>query len=299
MCIRDRVGMGQDLYRNYYFVKEIYDQADEFLGFSISKICFEGPMEELTKTDKSQLAIFITSIAVAEVARYKGVLDGYEIAATCGLSLGEYTALVFAGSLSFIDALRIVHHRGIFMQQACEKSPSGMVSVIGLEHKQVEELVEETRKGGVLVAANYNSPTQVAVSGDLSALERFEAAAKEAGAARVVRLAVAGAFHSPLMSSAAKRLIPFIDSAPLKKPNVKFLSNVTGDFESEPDKIKENLKLQVDHPVRWSQTMQKILDTGVRTFFEFGPGTVLSGIIKKMEKDVVTRAFLANDSFKK
>jgi [acyl-carrier-protein] S-malonyltransferase len=293
------VGMGADLYREFYFVKELYDAADDFLNIPISKICFEGPMDELTKTDNSQLAIFITSCAVSEVARYKGLLDGYEIAAVCGLSLGEYSALAFAKSISFIDALRIVHHRGVFMQQACDKTPSGMVSVLGLDHKTVEELVEKARGDGVLVAANYNSPTQVAVSGDFKSLERFQNLVKEYGKGKVVKLTVAGAFHSPLMSPAAQRLKQFLDFTEFKTPKYPFISNVTGEFESDPLKIKENLKLQVDHPVRWSQSMQKILDSGVRTFFEFGPGTVLSGIVKKMADNVVTRAFLSSDSFTK
>jgi len=295
-----KVGMGADLYEKFDFVKGIYDEADSLLGFSLSKLCFEGPSEELTRTDRAQLAILVTSYAVVEVARRKGILDGYEVAATCGLSLGEYTALLFADALSFSDALRIVKHRGEFMQDACDARPSGMVSVIGLDHSKVEELVEEMRGGGVLVAANYNSPLQVAVSGDITALRRFQEAAKSMGAKRVVPLKVAGAFHSQLMDTAATRLAPFIDEAEIRRPTVPFLSNVTGDFEAAPDRIKENLKLQVNHPVLWSQSMEKILSTGVRTFFELGPGTVLSNLVRRIAtEDVRTKAFLNAESLEK
>ena len=295
-----KVGMGADLYEKFDFVREIYDEADSFLGFPLSRLCFEGPFEELTRTDRAQLAILVTSYAVAEVARRKGALDGYEVAATCGLSLGEYTSLLFAEALSFPDALRIVKHRGEFMQDACDARPSGMVSVIGLNHSTVEELVEDVRGGGVLVAANYNSPLQVAVSGDITALNRFQEAAKAAGAKRVVPLKVAGAFHSQLMDTAAARLAPFIDEAEIRRPTVPFLSNVTGEFETDPDRIKENLKLQVNHPVLWSQSMEKILSTGVRTFFELGPGTVLSNLVRRTAtEDVRTEAFLNVESLEK
>lgn len=295
-----KVGMGADLYERFDFVREIYDEADSSLGFSLSKLCFEGPLEELTRTDRAQLAILVTSYAVVQVARRGGILDGYEVAATCGLSLGEYTALLFAESLSFSDALRIVKHRGEFMQDACDAEPSGMVSVIGLEHGRVEELVEEAKEDGVLVAANYNSPLQVAVSGDLAALRRFQELAKGAGAKRVIPLKVAGAFHSRLMDTAAARLAPFINEAELEKPTIPFISNVTGDIESEPERIKENLKLQVNHPVLWSQSMEKILGTGVRTFFELGPGTVLSNLVRRTAtEEVKTVAFLSVESLEK
>lgn len=295
-----RVGMGADLYEKYEFVRRIYDQADESLGFSLSKLCFEGPIEELTKTNRAQLAILVTSYAVSEVARHNGIFNDHKVAATCGLSLGEYTALVFAESLPFHDALRIVKHRGEFMQNACNIRPSGMVSVIGLKHPEVDELVERAREDGVLLPANYNSPLQVAVSGDIEALERFQRLAKEAGAKRVVPLKVAGAFHSELMDEAARSLAPFIEEVELQRPKVPFLSNVTGDFETDPKRIKENLKLQVNHPVLWSQSIEKILSMGVRTFFELGPGTVLSNLVRRTATDEVrTEAFLSVESLEK
>jgi len=284
-----KVGMGKDLYEEFEFVRRIYNQANDILGFDITRLCFEGPLEELTRTDRSQVAILITSYAALEVARHKGLLETVDVAATCGLSLGEYTALVFAGVLPFEDALRIVERRGAFMQQACDAQASGMVSVIGLDFATVERLVEQTRGEGVLVAANYNSPKQLAVSGDTDALLRFEEAAKRAGAKRVVRLRVAGAFHSPLMSPAARKLAPFIDNTTFSKPQIPFLSNVTGDFCDDPNTIKENLKKQVDHPIKWAQSIQNILDKGIREFWEVGPGTVLSGLLRRGWADYETK----------
>ena len=294
-----KVGMGRDLYEEYQFVRRIYEQANDVLGFDITRLCFEGPLEELTRTDRSQVAILVTSYAALEVARHKGLLENVEVAATCGLSLGEYTALVFANVLTFEDALRIVERRGVFMQQACDAQASGMVSVIGLDFATVERLVEETRENGVLVAANYNSPNQLAVSGDVEALSRFEEAAKRAGAKRVIRLRVAGAFHSPLMSPAARKLAPFINNTTFSKPQLPFLSNVTGDFCDDPHAIKENLKKQVDHPIKWAQSIQKILDTGVREFWEVGPGTVLSGLLRRgwTDYEIKTRNFCDVSSF--
>jgi len=276
-----KVGMGKDLYQEFEFVRRIYNQANDILGFDITRLCFEGPIEELTRTDRSQVAILVTSYAALQVARYKGLFETVDVAATCGLSLGEYSALVFANVLSFEDTLRIVERRGVFMQQSCDAQASGMVSVIGLDFATVERLVEQTREDGVLVAANYNSPKQLAVSGDSETLLRFEEAAKKAGAKRVIRLRVAGAFHSPLMSPAAHKLAPFIDNTTFSKPQIPFLSNVTGDFCNDPNTIKENLKKQVDHPIKWAQSIQKILDMGIREFWEVGPGTVLSGLLRR------------------
>ena len=292
-----KVGMGKDLHDRYDYVREIYAKADEILGFPISGLCFEGPLEELTKTNRSQPAILVTSVAALEVAKRHGLFERIDVAAAAGLSLGEYTALVFAEALTFEDALRVVERRGTFMQQACDAAPSGMVSVIGLDFTTVERLVEETREDGVLVAANYNSPLQVAVSGDVEALDRFEAAAAGAGAKRVVRLRVAGAFHSSLMTPAAERLAPFIDEADVRAPRYPFLANVTGDFCDDPVAIKENLKAQVNHPVRWSQSIQRVADAGVRTFWEIGPGTVLSSLVRRTVRDARTRNFISADSF--
>ena len=294
-----KVGMGKDLFEEFDFVREIYGEADGVVGYEISRLCFEGPIEELTRTDRAQAGIFVTSFAALEVARRKGLFEGVEVAATCGLSLGEYTALVFAGVLSFEDALRIVERRGTFMQEACEAQPSGMVSVIGLDFDAVERLVDESRGEGVLVAANYNSPQQVAVSGDMEALSRFEKAAKKAGAKRVIRLRVAGAFHSALMTPAAQKLAPFIDNVSFAKPQIPFICNVTGDFCDDPHHIRENLKKQVDHPIRWAQSMQRILDTGVREFWEMGPGTVLSGLLRRGWRDyqIRTRNFCELETF--
>jgi [acyl-carrier-protein] S-malonyltransferase len=290
------VGMGKDLYQKFDYVRQIYDAADQIVGFKLSRICFEGPEGELTATKVSQPAIFVTSLAALEVfRRVKGSEDS--VFATCGLSLGEYTALVFAGSVSFEDALRVVQKRGQFMQEACDASPGGMISVIGLPFEKVEEIVRKVAEKGVISPANYNSPAQVALSGDNSALEEASALAKEAGAKRVVPIKVAGAFHSALMTPAARRLEPFLKESQIRRPEINFISNVTGKFASSGEEVRNNLVAQVDHPVLWSQSMELLLTEGVRKFYEIGPGNVLSGLLRRISDSAEVISLCSVESF--
>lgn len=289
------VGMGRDIHDANDYVQDIYAKAAQVLGYDIANLCFEGPIEELTLTSISQPAILTTSFAVLEVLRRSGNLP--KAAATAGLSLGEYTSLVFAGSLTFEQALTLVDKRGRFMQEACDNSNGSMVSVIGLDHDQVEEIVNRAAEKGVVCAGNYNSPQQIAVSGDRMALEEVSKLAQEAGAKRIIPLNVAGAFHSELMSPAAQKLAPFIEEAEIRKPEVRFISNVTGEFAESPEEIKKNLIRQVDNPVKWSQSMKLLLSEGMRDFLEIGPGKVLAGLMRRIDSNAVVRSLSTLESF--
>lgn len=292
------VGMGKDIYDAETYVKEIYGKANQILGYDIAKLCFEGPIEELTRTSVSQPAILTTSIAALEVLRRSGKPNPCpEPAATAGLSLGEYSALVFAGSLSFEGALSLVDKRGRFMQEACDATNGSMVSVIGLEHGQVEEIVNLAKEKGVVCAGNYNSPQQVAVSGDRAALEEITRLANEAGAKKVVPLKVAGAFHSEFMSPAARKLAPYIEQAEVRKPEIRFVSNVTGSFAESPEEIKQNLIRQVDSPVKWCQSMQLLIEEGIREYLGIGPGRVLAGLMRRIDSEATVKSLLSVESF--
>lgn len=290
------VGMGKDLYQKFDYVRELYHSADRILGFKVSKICFEGPENELTATIVSQPAILVTSFAALEVFRRTGGSEN-SVSATCGLSLGEYTALVYAGSLTFEDALRLVQRRGAYMQEACDASPGGMVSVIGLPFDKVEEIVRKAAEKGVISCANYNSPQQVALSGDSRALEEASRLAKEAGAKRVIPLKVAGAFHSALMTPAARKLEPFLKEAQIRRPEMKSVSNATGKFAQTEEEVGNNLIAQVDHPVFWSQSMELLLTEGVQKFYEIGPGNVLAGLIKRISDSAEAVSLCSLESF--
>jgi [acyl-carrier-protein] S-malonyltransferase len=287
--------MGKDIYDSHDYVKELYGKANEILGYDIAKLCFEGPIEELTRTSVSQPAILTTSVAALEVLRRTKDLP--EPAATCGLSLGEYSSLVYAGSLSFEDALFLVDKRGRFMQEACDDSDGSMVSVIGLSHAKVEEIVAQSAEKGVICAGNYNSPLQIAVSGDRAALEEVSRLASEADAKRVIPLKVAGAFHSKLMSPAAEKLAPFVREADVRRPEVPFISNVTGEFTESPDEIRQNLIKQVDNPVKWSQSMELLLSKDIKSFLEIGPGSVLAGLMRRIDSSATVTSLLGLESY--
>jgi [acyl-carrier-protein] S-malonyltransferase len=290
------VGMGKDLYQKFDYVRQIYDTADKIVGFKLSRVCFEGPEDELTATRVSQPAILVTSVAALEVFRRTRGSEN-SVFATCGLSLGEYTALVYAGSLAFEDALRLVQRRGAFMQESCDSNPGGMISVIGLSFEKVEEIVKRAAVKGIISAANYNSSQQVALSGDNSALEEASRLAKEAGAKRVIPLKVAGAFHSALMTPAARKLEPFLKEAQTRRPEINFISNVTGKFVSTEEEVRNNLIAQVDHPVLWSQSMELLITEGVQKFYEIGPGNVLAGLLKRISDSAEAVSFCSLDSF--
>lgn len=278
------VGMGADLCEKHPRARDLYARANELLDFDLVELCFRGPADDLQSTRYSQPAILVTSLAFLDVLRNDTRLGQVQVSATAGLSLGQYTALVFAGVMRFEDAVTLVYRRGQAMEAAGRINPGGMLSVLGLTHEQVEKVVEQARQKGRIAAANYNSPDQVAVSGEEPALAEAERLANEAGARMVVRLKVSGAFHSELMAPAAEELRRALEEVVLGPPQVPVVDNVTADFLASPDQIKHLLVQQLDHPVRWSQSMQKLLAAGVQEFYEIGPGRVLAGLMKRIDR---------------
>lgn len=277
-------GMGAAIVEASPAAKAVMDRANEALGFDLASICREGPAERLEATDICQPAILATSAAVVEALRAERGLKTEDFASTAGLSLGEYTALWFAGGLSLEDALRLVHRRGQAMQEASEQNPSGMISLLGASREQAAELAKTASDAGVMVAANFLGPGQVAVSGAAAALDRAESVAKEMGIRRAVRLKVAGAFHSPLMASATDALREALGAVEIATPKIPFFTNVTGDVVSDPEQIRQHLADQVTSPVMWEDTMASFLKSGVTTFVEPAPGKVLTSLLRKMDR---------------
>ena len=273
------VGMGKDLYANYPQAKEAFDKANAVLKFDLAKLCFEGPQEELSATRNSQAAILTASLASMKAFEASGLYSQYNAKFSLGLSLGEYTALVTAGSITFEDALVLVRKRGEFMEEASRKNPGKMACVIGLEMKLTEELC----KGIGCEIANLNCPGQIVVSGKTNNIELFASLAKEKGAKRVIMLEVSGPFHSSLMTSARDKLKDFIDKVTILPPKIPFVSNVDAKIQSEPSKIKENLIAQVNSRTLWEESIRLVSASGVKTFLEVGPGQVLKGLAKKID----------------
>ena len=280
-----KVGMADELLDHHAAARELFDKADEVLGYSLSTLCREGPEEELTRTDRAQSAIYVTSAAAVVAAEAKGSFKCSTAVATAGLSLGEYTALWFAGALSFEDGLRLVHRRGSAMQAASEAVPSGMVSLLGADRPLAEKVCDQARGDGVLVVANLNSPGQVVVSGDQEACSRVPHIAKELGLRRAIPLKVAGAFHSPLMGPACKALESALVDTPITDPRIKVFSNVTGAPVGGADEIRDILAKQVVSPVLWENSMRAMLADGVNVFHEPPPGRTLAGMMKKIDRD--------------
>jgi [acyl-carrier-protein] S-malonyltransferase len=279
------VGMGRSIAEKLSAARHLYEQADDILGFGLSRLCFEGPAAELDTTAVSQPAIFVTSLAALELLRAENpqAIDSCEIAA--GLSLGEYTALVFAGALSFADGLRVVKRRGEAMQQASDATPSGMVSVLLLEREKVESIRDRAAAAGQIEIANYLCPGNLALSGEKAACEKAaELASAEGG--KPVTLAVAGAFHTSLMKPADERLAEALASVALAKPRIPVISNVDAQAHDDPETIRKNLVRQVVSPVRWEDSMRSMLSQGVSQFFEIGPGKVLRGLLKRIDRKV-------------
>ncbi len=273
------VGMGRDLAGAFPVCRELYERADEVLGRDLSRICFEGPQEELTRSDNAQAAIFVTSAACALVFRKeRGDLG---VAATAGLSLGEYTALYFAGVLTFEDTLRVLRERGRFMQDACELNPGAMISVIGLDRVALEEVC---RKSGTEIA-NINSPVQIVLSGSVDSIDKAAPLLNEAGARRAIRLNVAGAFHSSLMNPAAERLEEFLTTVSFKEPKFPVLSNVTGEPHGGAEQIRAQMVAQVNSSVQWVRTIEWMRGYGVNCYAECGPGKVLTGLVRRIDKE--------------
>jgi len=281
------VGMGKALYEQYPIAKELFDKADKILGFSLSKLCFEGPEEELNKTNICQPALLVTSYVAMAVLKQTNALPEWSCSA--GLSLGEYTALAAAEALSFEDAVKIVERRGTFMQQDCDRVKSTMASVIGLERAKIEEVLATI--SGIVVVANLNSPGQIAISGEVAAVAQASEKLTAAGARKVIPLKVAGAFHSPLMKPAEEKLKLELAKINVKVPAKQVISNVTADYVKSAEEIKGNLSRQVSNPVLWADSMQKLIADGYDNFYEIGPGKVLTGLMKKINPNVATTNF--------
>ena len=274
--------MGKKLYEQESRARELFQRANTILGFDLTKICFEGPQDELNKTNICQPAILVTSLVAFEVMKLKGQLPDWSCSA--GLSLGEYTALVAAEALSFDDAVRLVERRGAFMQQDCDKTKSTMASVLGLDRQKIQGVC--TAVGGIVGVANINSVDQIVISGELNAVQQASVKLTEAGAKRVILLKVAGAFHSPLMKPAQDKLKIELAKVSIKQPVKDVISNVTADYVKSPEQIRDNLSRQVASPVLWADSMQKLVNDGYDNFYEIGPGKVLSGLIKKVSDKV-------------
>jgi len=276
------VGMGQDVAATFPVAAETFVRADEVLGFSLSRLCFEGPADRLNATDIQQPAIFATSVAIFRAAQRKGVLPSDGFAAMGGLSLGEYTALHLAGALSFEDGLRLVYRRGQLMQQAAEAAPGGMLSIMGLDEAQALALCERAASKGRIGPANFNCPGQIVVSGDLAACEAATAIVEEFGG-KAVPLKVAGAFHSELMRPAAEALRAALANTDIRPPAVPVIANVDTEYHRDPAAIRDALYRQVFNPVRWQACVERLIADGCDTFWEIGPNRVLTGLLRKIK----------------
>ena len=280
------VGMGEDLWKNFPYVKDLFEEANEILGFDLKRLCFEGPESELKKTENTQVCVFLVSLASALVVEKElGLRSDY----LAGHSLGEYTALCVAGVIPFREALRLVRKRGEFMRDSCPEGVGAMAALLGLERDRAFELCQKARREGeVLVPANFNCPGQIVISGHKEAVERAISMVKEFGGKKAVLLEVSGAFHSPLMEEASKKLEEFLRGIEFNGFKVPVVSNVNAEPYSDPQKAKELLVLQVKSPVLWEDSIRRLVALGVNTFVELGPGKVLTGLIKRTVPEIKT-----------
>jgi [acyl-carrier-protein] S-malonyltransferase len=276
-------GMGKNLYDTSSLAKELFEQANGILGFSITDLMFAGTEEDLKQTKVTQPAIFLHSVILA-----KTLGDSFKPEMVAGHSLGEFSALVANGALSFADGLVLVSKRAQAMQKACELEPSTMAAILGLDDEVVEKVCNEISE--VVVPANYNSPGQIVISGSIMGIDLAIEKLTALGAKRAIKLTVGGAFHSPLMEPARVELEKAIDATSFNNPICPVYQNVTAMAVTDPGQIKENLKLQLTAPVKWTQTVKNMLAGGATSFTEVGPGTVLQGLIKKVDRQVVTQS---------
>ncbi|WP_335965602.1 ACP S-malonyltransferase [Galbibacter sp. PAP.153] len=272
------VGMGQELYEKSDLAKELFEQANNILGFSITDIMFQGTAEDLKQTKVTQPAVFLHSVILSKVLG-----NTFKPAMVAGHSLGELSALVANNTLTFEDGLQLVSRRAMAMQKACEITPSTMAAVLGLEDEVVEQVCNETE--GIVVAANYNCPGQLVISGEIEAVNRACETLKEKGARRALVLPVGGAFHSPLMEPAREELAAAIEQTQFNNPVCPVYQNVTTTAVTSPDEIKKNLIAQLTAPVKWTQSVQNMVKDGALLFTEVGPGKVLQGLVKKINKE--------------
>ena len=281
-----KVGMGRQLAESLPSVRRLYLQASEILGYDLAKLCFEGPAEELDSTVYSQPALFVTSLAALESLREETPEVVLACEAAAGLSLGEYTAMVFAGVMDFEAGLNLVQKRGAAMQEASDATPSGMVSILGLERVQVEELCRKARGDGVLEVANHLCPGNFAISGTNDACLRAAELARPMGAMKAIPLAVAGAFHTPIMEPADQRLAEALADVPMHKPKIPVISNVDAKSHEDPEEIRRLLIRQVLQPVLWENSMRSLLEQGFDQFYEVGPGRVLRGLLRRIDRKI-------------
>ena len=276
-------GMGLDLYEKSPLAQELFENANSILGFSITDVMFEGSAEDLKQTKVTQPAIFLHSVILA-----KTLGDNFKPDMVAGHSLGEFSALVANGTLNFEDGLKLVSQRAQAMQKACELKPSTMAAVLGLEDNVVENVCKETK--GVVVAANYNCPGQLVISGEIEAINTACETLKEAGARRALVLPVGGAFHSPMMEPAREELAAAIEATTFSKPSCPIYQNVTANAVTDENAIKVNLISQLTAPVRWTQSVQQMIADGASLFTEVGPGKVLQGLVKKINRESQTQS---------
>ncbi|AZB21039.1 [acyl-carrier-protein] S-malonyltransferase [Kaistella haifensis] len=272
------VGMGKELYDSRKDIKDLMESANDILGFDIVSTMFKGTDEDLKKTEVTQPSIFIHSVAVLKI------VNGQGAQMVAGHSLGEFSALVANGVLSFEDGLRLVAARANAMQEACDAHPSSMAAILGLADEKVEEICQSIN--GIVVPANYNCPGQLVISGETAAVEEACIKLKEAGAKRALMLPVNGAFHSPLMQPAQEKLAAAIEKTKFRNPTIPVYQNITTTAVSDPEEIKQNLIKQLTGPVKWTQSVQNMIKDGATTFIEVGPGKTLQGLIKKINSEV-------------
>ena len=277
------VGMGKDLYDNYKLAKEMFEKANEILGFRITDLMFEGTDEDLRQTKVTQPAIFLHSVILA-----KTLGDDFKPEMTAGHSLGEFSALVASGAMTFEDGLKLVSERAMALQTACETEPSTMAAILGMEDEKVEEICAEINE--VVVPANYNSPGQIVISGSMKGIDLAVEKLSEAGAKRAIKLPVGGAFHSPLMESAREKLAKAIENTKFSKPVCPIYQNVTASPVTNPEEIKTNLVSQLTAPVKWTQIMKNLISDGATSYTEVGPGKVLQGLMKKIDRKFPTQS---------
>lgn len=275
------VGMGQALYNEYEIAANTFKQANRILGFDLAKLCFEGPAEELVKTENCQVAILVASVAALRV--HLSQRSEFTPQVALGLSLGEYTALVAAESLSFADAVRLVRLRGEYMEEAGSANPGKMASILGLDLEEVESICRES---GAEVA-NLNCPGQAVVSGKIEAVDKASELARKKNAKRVIMLEVNGAFHSSLMASVSHKLAAALKEVIIFPPKIPVVSNVTAYSQDDPDQIKENLIDQVSTTTRWEESIRHVAERGITTFLEIGPGTVLKGLLRRIDPNLI------------
>jgi [acyl-carrier-protein] S-malonyltransferase len=278
------VGMGKEFCDHFSIAKEVFEEADEALRFSISKLCFQGPEEALKLTENTQPAILTTSIAALKVLQTE---KGVNPQLTAGHSLGEYSALVTSGALSFADAVRMVRLRGKFMQEAVPVGEGAMAAILGMERWEVEKLCEEASSGEVLSPANFNCPGQIVVAGHSKAVQRVIERVKKEGK-KAVLLSASAPFHSPLMKPAGARLEKELEQISVKDLKIPVVTNVEAQINSSKDRVKALLVAQVSNPVRWEESMQRMVGEGIERVLEIGPGKVLSGLMKRIEPRVET-----------